>query len=421
MTAPLSARARALLDSPAVPEYIDTHFERSEDAWHPERNPDGYIAFCIAENKLMFDVLGPKIAQSRELDSESLGYDSMVGSSDFRQAIAAFLSRTFIGREIDAEHLAVLNGVGSVLELLFYVICDPGDGVLVPTPSYTGFWADIETRDQVQIIPVHTTSESGFRFTLAQLDETVANADRPVRAMLFTNPNNPLGQIHDDDEVREIISWAMDKGIHLVLDEIYGLSTFGDQLFRSGAGLVEEMGDLLHIVWGFSKDFSMSGLRSGVLYSENTDLLSAINGLAYWASTSRDTQSMLRQLLSDEAWVDGFLEENRRRLRASYLAVTEVLDAYGVVHVPADSGLFFVVDARPMMHDLTWESEDEVWRTLLDEHGVNITPGIECHNAEPGFMRLVFSGVSIDAAVEGAHRLGRFASDRMGQLGPTVS
>ncbi len=400
-----------------MPEYIETHFERSDDAWHPETNPDGYIALCIAENKLMFDVLGPKMARCRRLDPESMGYDSMIGSSDFRSAVAAFLSRTFIGGDVDAEHLAVLNGVGSVLELLFYVLCDPGDGVLVPTPSYTGFWPDLETRDQVRIVPVDTTSDEGFRFSVAQLDEAVARADRPVKAMLFTNPNNPLGQIHDDDEVRTIISWARSRCIHLVLDEIYALSTFGDRRFRSGASLVEELGDLLHVVWGFSKDFSMSGFRSAVLYSENADVLKAIDGLAYWASTSRDTQSMLRQLLSDEAWIDEFLAENRRRLRASYDAVTTTLDAYGVVHLPAEAGLFFLVDVRPMMRDLSWESEDEVWRTLVDDHGVNLTPGIECHNAEPGFLRLVFSAVSIDAAVEGAHRIGRFAAARRRRVG----
>ena len=246
---PLSVRARALLDRSPVPAYIDTHFERSDDAWHPERNPDGYIGLCIAENKLMFDVLGPKMARCRELDAESMGYDSMIGSSDFRQTLAVFLSRTFIGRQVDPEHLAVLNGVGSVLELLFYALCDPDDGVLVPTPSYTGFWPDLETRDQVRIVPVHTTSDNGFRFSIAELDEAVDNAGRPVKAMLFTNPNNPLGQIHDDDEVRAIISWAGARGIHLVLDEIYALSTFGDRLFCSGASLVEDLGDLLHVVW----------------------------------------------------------------------------------------------------------------------------------------------------------------------------
>ena len=413
MSQRLSSRANRLLESPAVPEYITTNFEYADDAWDATTNPDGYITFCVAENKLMFDVLGPQIQASRSLSPDSLGYDSMVGSQDFREVLASFLSRTFVGRPIDPAHLAVLNGVGSVLELLFYVICDPGDGVLVPTPSYTGFWADLETRDEVNIIPVHTSSAGGFRLTIDQLDDAVDSAEVPVKALLFTNPNNPLGQIHSDEEVLEINAWAKRRGIHLVLDEIYALSTYGDELFHSGASIVDEMHDLLHIVWGFSKDFAMSGFRSAVLFSENEQLMEAVDGLAYWASTSRDTQSMLRQLLSNDAWVDEYLAENRRRLKDSYSAVTAVLDSYDVPHLRADSGLFFVVDARPMMRESTWEAEDEVWRTLVTEHKLNITPGVECHNGEPGFMRLVFSCVSPDAAVEGAHRLGRFASDRM--------
>jgi len=314
-----------------------------------------------------------------------------------------------MGRKVLPEQLAVFNGAGSVLELIFYVLCDAGDGVLVPTPSYTGFWADLETRDEVAIIPVHCSSQDGFALTREHLDEALANADRPVKALLYTNPNNPLGCVYSAKEVDDILSWAEENQIHVVLDEIYALSVFGDVEFTSGAQLRPDMGDWLHIVWAFSKDFGLSGLRSGVLFSENERVLQAVDALAMWASTSGDTQSLLRQLIADEAWVDGYLAQNKRRLGEAYRRVTEVLDSYGIDYLQSDAGFFFLVDVRPLMEEISWEGEERLWRHLLDELNINLTPGDACHNGEPGFMRLVFSSVPTEAAVEGVHRLGRYA------------
>ena len=389
-------------------EYIQRHFELAENSWS-ESNPDGYVGMCVAENELVWDLLEPRMAECRDLEHFSIGYNSMIGSIEFRQELASFMGRTFLGRHVDPENLAVVNGAGSVLELIFYVLCNPGDGVLVPTPSYTGFWSDLETRDELTILPVHCPSEEDFVLTTDRLDAALAAADRPVNVLLYTNPNNPLGRVHSAAEVDEVLSWAEANQIHVVLDEIYALSIFGDAEFSSGAALRPGLDEWLHIVWAFSKDFGMSGLRAGVLFSENERVLRAVDGLAYWAAVSGDTQSLLAQVLADEAWVDSYIAENRRRLGEAYRRVTAVLDSYGVKYLPADAGFFFLVDVRPMMDEISWDAEYRLWNRMVDELNINLTPGSDCHNGEPGFMRLVFTSVPTDAVVAGAHRLGRFA------------
>lgn len=404
----LSARARRLIDNPHEPPFVKKYFESLDDLWS-SNNPEGSIPMCVAENRLVWDLLEPRLAECRDLESHTIGYDAHVGSMQFRRVLADFVSRTFIGRKVDPECLAVLNGASSVLEILFYVLCDSGDGVLVPTPSYSGFWADLETRDEIKILPVHCTSEDQFALTTRALDEAIQQADRPVRALLLTNPGNPIGSVYTRHEVEALLGWAEDRGIHVVLDEIYALSVFGDREFISGALLRPEMGERLHIVWAFSKDFAVSGLRAGVLFSENRAVLEATQSLAMWAQVSTDTQSLLRQMLSDESWVDNFVGENQRRLGESYRHVTGVLESYGIPFVPSDAGFFFLIDVRSMMDGITWEAEDRLWHQLADELKVLLTPGSECHNGEPGFMRLVFAGVSVEAAVAAAHRIGAFA------------
>ena len=320
------------------------------------------------------------------------------------------MGSTFLGDQAEADRIAVVNGSGTALELLFYILCDPGDGVLVPTPSYTGFWSDIETRDEVVIIPVHTSHDDEFQLSIELLDAAIETAVRPVNVLLYTNPNNPLGRVDPPEKVDELLTWGEARGIHVVIDEVYALSVFGEDKFVSGAELRTEMSDWLHIVWVFSKDFALSGFRSGLIYTHNERLHRAVDLLSYWAPTSGDTQSLLCQVIADRPWVDWFLAENRRRLADAYRQVTAVFDSYGIGYIPGGAGFFFLIDVRPYMDEQTWEAEDRLWHRILNEIKVNITPGSACRNPEPGFMRVVFACAPTEAAVEGAGRVGRFLS-----------
>ncbi|MFA9566505.1 MAG: aminotransferase class I/II-fold pyridoxal phosphate-dependent enzyme, partial [Acidimicrobiales bacterium] len=116
-----------------------------------------------------------------------LGYDAMTGSVRFREQLGSFMGRTFLGREFGPEQISVLAGAGSVLEILFYALGDPGDGILVPTPSYAGFWLDLEVRDGLTIVPVHRSIDDGYRLTSEMLDRALAGAGRPIKALLFTS------------------------------------------------------------------------------------------------------------------------------------------------------------------------------------------------------------------------------------------
>ena len=169
------------------------------------------------------------------------------------------MGRMFLGRRFAPEQIAVLAGAGTVLENLFYALADPGDAILVPTPSYAGFWVDLETRADLNIVPVPCSSSDGFRLTTERLDAALAGAERPVKALLFTNPDNPLGRIASAEDIGRIVDWAEARNIHVVFDEIYALSVFGETPFTSVAALRPSLGDHVHIVWAFSKDFGASG------------------------------------------------------------------------------------------------------------------------------------------------------------------
>jgi 1-aminocyclopropane-1-carboxylate synthase len=213
--------------------------------------------------------------------------------------------------------------------------------------------------------------------------------------------------VYTPAEIERVVAWTEQHRIHLVMDEIYALSVFGTTRFTSVLGVRPELGDAIHIVWAFSKDFGASGLRTGVLLSQNEAVLKAIDALAYWACCSGHTQHVLGEMIDDAGWVDGFVAESRARLASAYQSVTAALEAQNLEYLASDAGFFLVLDLRRFLEAPSFDAERALWLRLLDETNVNLTPGAACRIAEPGFMRLCFAAVPSDVAALAVERLGR--------------
>ncbi|MEL6544267.1 MAG: aminotransferase class I/II-fold pyridoxal phosphate-dependent enzyme, partial [Myxococcota bacterium] len=358
----LSDRGRALLSGP-MPEYLKAHFERMPNAWTPE-NPDGYLGLCVAENARVWDLFEERVCAPRAVPSRRFGYDNMRGCESFRETLAGFLSERLAHRNVAPENVATLAGAGSILEVLGYALGDPGDSILVPTPSYAGFWMDMELRDELRLVPVAGVAENGFRVGPEDYERALTHASSPVRALLLTNPDNPRGTVMSESELRAILEWAESHDLHVILDEVYAFSVFGSRPFVSGLSLKPQLGPSVHVVWAFSKDFAASGLRCGVLVSENEELLAAVDGLAYWSAVSGDTQFLLDRLLRDTGWLDHYLTEMPRRLRASFEQVSATLDALRIPYQAPEAGFFVLADFRAWAH----LGPDGLWQHLLN-HG----------------------------------------------------
>ncbi len=403
----LSRRAQGLLAGGAIPEYLERHYEGLRDPYDPVANPNAYIGLCEAENRLVAEIVADRLDRVPRVPANVLGYDAMTGSVRFREQLASFMGRAFLGREFGPQQISVLAGAGSVLEILFYALGDPGDGVLVPTPSYAGFWLDLELRNGLTIVPVHRSSDDDFQLTPELLDRAVAGAGRPVKALLYTSPDNPLGTVASPEEISRVLAWADDRDLHVVFDEIYALSVFGERIFTSCAELLPSLGERIHIVWAFSKDFGASGLRCGVLVSENPAVNTAVDALAYWACCSGHTQYLLGEMISDETWVDSYIGSMRELLRGAHARLAGALDAGGIHHVPAEAGVFVLLDLRPHLAAPTWEAEHALWLTILEQARVNLTPGAACHVGEPGFFRLCYAGLPTGTVEAGVRRIVR--------------
>lgn len=403
----LSTRAQRLVAEPSP--LVTAHFEAAVDPYHPRSNPNGYVNLGTAQNHLVWDLLKPIVRAPRPLTASDVCYHPLHGMAALRTAVAEFLGRIHRA-SVDPEDLVMVAGASAALDILAYALCEPGDGIVVPTPYYNGLEVDFGGRAGARIIPAGLSSGDGFALRVDALEAAVRDARRDgvrVRAVALISPNNPTGRVYPMELLTEVAAFAGRHGLALVVDEIYACSVFGKHDFHSALTLPADIlpPDQIHTVWGFAKDFGLSGLKVGVLHTRHQGVRAAARELAYLAPVSTDTQVLLRDLLVDPPLADGFVAENRQRLSGSYLTASALLRSEGVPRLAADAGLFVWIDLRQWLPEPTFEAEHALWRIIFDQGRVNISPGRVFQCAEPGWFRLCHT-VGESTLREGVARIG---------------
>ena len=222
--------------------------------------------------------------------------------------------------KVHPDQLCISAGCGAILDNLFMCITEPNDGVLIPAPYYPAFDNDLRVRNGTVAIPVLGHDAASLP-TPKQLDEAVASAKadgRAVKALLLTNPSNPLGVVYGESLLDAII-WGLTNGMHVVVDEVYASSVFHETLepdtgkplnpFVSAMTLETMLSETeavaqtkLHVVYGLSKDFCASGYRVGVLRTRNEGVLKAMDNVAYFCTLPGPMQHAVADMLEDREW-----------------------------------------------------------------------------------------------------------------------
>ena len=184
---------------------------------------------------------------------------------------------------------------------------------------------------------------------------------RRVAAILVNSPHNPTGHVYDEALVRSIIDFATRHGVHVVLDEIYAESLLpGVEHFT---GLMLE-NPFVHVVYGFAKDFGLSGYKVGILHSENPDVVRATAGAAYFHTVSMLPQRALAGVLGSPL-LDDFLVILRTRLESSHRHTTGELARSGVPFVAGQGGIVLWIDLRASLRSNSFAAERELCDTIL--------------------------------------------------------
>ncbi|XP_043923612.1 1-aminocyclopropane-1-carboxylate synthase-like protein 1 [Protopterus annectens] len=374
------------------------------DPFDKQRNPKGALNMGLSENKICYDVIAERVSKiiMGNMEPEALHYADHQGIKSFREEIANFLTeQTASTNPVNADHVIVMNGCCSVFATLATALFDPGDGYLIPTPSYCGVYPQM--CKYADLRPVHVPLQSkafsgeihAFQLTIQKLEDALQIArvqNIRVRALVLLNPNNPLGTIYSQELLLGCLQFAHRLKLHVIIDEMYMLSIHDDTPFTSVLSL-KEVPDpqRLHYIWGFSKDFAMGGFRCGVLFTMNKEVKTAVTQLAVFHQCPVLVQHILTQLLFDKDWINCvYLVKNKKRLGESYRLMFNGLAALGVPVLKSSAGLFVWADFRKFLSSPTFEAEEELWQSLVKAK-VFISPGKSYGCCEPGWFRIVCS------------------------------
>lgn len=150
-----------------------------------------------------------------------------------REAIAQYYGER--GWTVDPDQLLLTSGTSEAYSFLFKLLCDPGDAVLIPSPSYPllDYLAQLEKVDLIAypLENPHVHPELGGRWKIdfAALEDCITPR---MRAIILVQPNNPTGNVLTAAEAAKLAALAEAHDMALIIDEVFCDYRFGDTPFH---------------------------------------------------------------------------------------------------------------------------------------------------------------------------------------------
>src|SRR5271157_6024910 len=197
-------------------------------------------------------------AGMRSLQSGETHYTSNAGKLELRQAITDNLKRLYGVQYDPLTEVIATVGVSEALYLAMTALLNPGDEVIIPTPCFVSYQAEVILAGGV---PVEIPSRIENNF---QLDpDQVKAAITPRTKVIFIGyPNNPTGAVATRSTLSQVAKIAEEHDLVLISDEIYDRLVYDFQHVCVPA-LDESVKRRTVLLGGMSKDYAMTGWRIG--------------------------------------------------------------------------------------------------------------------------------------------------------------
>ncbi|HUP39103.1 MAG TPA: pyridoxal phosphate-dependent aminotransferase [Vicinamibacterales bacterium] len=296
----------------------------------------------------------------------SLSYDpEPFGTPSARQAVSDDLARR--GLAVPAHRTVLTASTSEAYSLLFKLLCDPGDAVLAPRPSYP-LIEHLTDLDGISL--EHYRLEFHGRWELDRQDVREKAGSRRTRAIIMINPNNPTGSVVTDAELDVLASLARDRDLALISDEVFA------DYSMSGAPLVSALRQetaLTFALGGLSKSLGLPQVKLGWIAVGGpaalvTDALERLETICdAYLSVSTPVQVAAPELLAAGASVRTRIQERVRENFAQLQTLASASPACAVL--PSEAGWYAVVQVPAIA------SEETIVLDLLEQTGVLVHPG----------------------------------------------
>jgi aspartate/methionine/tyrosine aminotransferase len=295
-----------------------------------------------------------------------------------RQVVAAEYARATV--RVDPDHIVLAPSTSDAYGWLFKLLCDPGDAVLVPQPSYPLFEL---------LTGLEGVEAQGYRLEYSGawwIDrDSLEHAIGPrTRAVLVVAPNNPTGSFVRAEDRDWLVALAAARRIAIIADEVfadYPLARRDD-----GRRMAGERDALVFALGGLSKSAGLPQLKLAWIAASGPDDLvaAALDRLDVIADTylsvSTAVQVALPSLVAAGRRVRASIAE---RIARNLAHVRSALAAHPAVTMLEPEGGWSVVLRVPAI-----ESEDDLVLRILRDDDVVVHPGYFFDFAEEAYLVL---------------------------------
>jgi aminotransferase len=312
------------------------------------------------------------------------------GLRELRQAIAAKLSDENLIRVDPEDQVLVTHGAMHAIHLILQAVLEPGDEVLMFSPTY--FFGGLVELVRAKPVYAPLDARDGYRFHAEALQRKLSTRSR---VLLWNCPCNPTGRVADPDELHAVADFAERNNLLIVSDESYEKFVYDDRRAVS-MGSIDAACSRTVTIQSFTKSYGMAGWRLGYLAGPQ-QLVAACHKVLEWTGLMCNCAAQAAAcaaLSGPKEWFTSIVqrfEQNRNVLMGGIRSIASVSAA-----VPLSTP-FVLIDVSRL-----GQAPAALSQRLLSEHRIPSVPG-EAFQAPRG-LRIPFGGAT-DVVQEAARRL----------------
>jgi aspartate aminotransferase len=328
-----------------------------------------------------------KEAAKKAIDDNFSHYTPVAGYLDLRQAVCEKLKRD---NRLDytPEQIVVSTGAKQSIANTVLAVVDAGDEVIIPTPYWVTYSEIVRLAGGVPNL-VHTTLESGYKITPAQLEAAI---NERSRLFMFSSPCNPTGAVYSKDELAALAEvFRKYPDIYIMSDEIYEHIVFDGK--HESIAQFDFLKDRVIIINGLSKGFAMTGWRLGYIAAplEVAKAADKLQGQFTSATNSITQRAAITALTGDLKPTTAMVAEFKQRRKRVLELVAEIegmkcSEPPGAFYVFPDIHFYF---GKKTPNGETIADADALCMYLLNDAHVSTVSGKAF--GEPNCIRLSFA------------------------------
>ncbi len=272
-------------------------------------------------------------------------------------------------RPVDPDRVALTAGTSEAYGCLFKLLCDPGDRVLVPHPSYP-LLEHLARFEGVEPAPYPLVHHGSWRIDAEGLR---AAAGPRTRAVIVVNPNNPTGSFLAPDDHEALKALCRERGLRLIVDEVFNPYPI-DPLPGNTRSMLAAPADVLtFVLGGLSKAVGLPQVKLGwiVVDGPGDEVDAALDALDLlldaYLSVSTPVQLAAERLLAEGASVT---LQIRARIAANHRTLVRAAARYPAAGLLRTEGGWYAVIQVPAT-----ETEEHLALELLEQDHVLVHPG----------------------------------------------